>query len=57
MRAHADEVFRACLFVAGHQFIGVPLFRFPLLDNVLVAELGGVFIVLNMIVVVAISLL
>ena len=41
MHAHAEEVLRAGLLVETHQVVRVPLFGLPSIDQILVADLGG----------------
>ena len=49
MHAHADEIFRAGFLIEPHQAVGVPLFRLPERDDVLVTELRGMAVVFEVI--------
>src|SRR4051812_35012934 len=48
MHAHADEVFRARRDIAIHQSVRIKLLRRPQWNDVLVAELGRMSIMLEM---------
>ncbi len=51
VRAHADEILGPGLLVKLHQAIGIPLLGLPQRDDVLVAELRGVTVMLQVILV------
>ena len=53
--AHADEVAGPGLLVEGHQAVGVPLLGLPQRDDVLVAELRRMAVVLDVVGVVAVA--
>ena len=55
VRAHADEVLRPGLLVELHQTVGVPLLRLPQRDDVLVAELRRMPVVLEVILVMLVA--
>ena len=57
VRAHADEVLSPGFLVELHEAIGIPLLGLPQRDDVLVAELGRVAVMLEVILVVAAALL
>ncbi len=56
MDAHAHEVARAGLLVHGHQAIGVPFLGLPERDDILVTQLRGMTVMLEVILVLRMSL-